>query len=341
MSHSDSDSDSLNEEFESADEDIKGEDIDIAELGLDDDENDTFNSKPAQSNLILKVNEQPNSPNNDVPIENKPIESTNPQTKPETTYTTQTETKPLEINNQSEETKTSAVETKTEEHLDIVEGDDEIDQLLEELNVKETQENTAEQPASQIVEKIKVSEDKTDIKSGWDDTELSDLDDEELVSNLGINEQIEEAKSESKDDMKKAAETNKEENKSKQSGWSWSSFGSIVSNATSSVANVASQLGTGLNTVLETVEQTIGAPDPVQLAIMAKNSKKELEEKNKDEQETENNEANDLNDWNNDDQEWFTINSIASKVKLFIFKFIIRAVKKKQKRFLPFKMTKI
>ena len=42
MSDSDSDSskDSYDEEFESADEEIKGEDIDIAELGLDDDESD-------------------------------------------------------------------------------------------------------------------------------------------------------------------------------------------------------------------------------------------------------------------------------------------------------------
>ena len=49
---------------------------------------------------------------------------------------------------------------------------------------------------------------------------------------------------------------------------------------------------------------------------MAKNSQKELEQQNSDEKETnENKEAGDFNDWNNDDQEWFTINSLATKVK--------------------------
>lgn len=49
---------------------------------------------------------------------------------------------------------------------------------------------------------------------------------------------------------------------------------------------------------------------------MAKNSQKELEQQNSDEKETnENKEADDFNDWNNDDQEWFTINSLATKVK--------------------------
>ena len=321
MSHSDSDSDSLDEEFESADEDVKGEDIDIAELGLDDDENDTLNSQPAQSDINLKVNEQLSTTPNNVLVENKSFESTHTETKIETTNSAKTEpeTKHPEIKDQPEETKPTTIENKIEENLDIVEGDDEIDQLLEELNVQDIQHNNIELSASQTKEQVKVSQDKIETKSGWDDTELSDLDDEELVSNVPVNQHTEQVKSESKNDLNKSVETNKEETKSKPSGWSWSSFGSIVSNATSSVANVASQLGTGLNTVLETVEQTIGAPDPVQLAIQAKNTKKELEEQNEQEkQNTENKEANDFNDWNNDDQEWFTINSIASKVNLFI-----------------------
>jgi len=88
----------------------------------------------------------------------------------------------------------------------------------------------------------------------------------------------------------------------KQSSWSWSSFGS-------SLANVASQLGTGLNQVVETLEQSIGAPDPVELALAAKKEREKVDEKFDEIQEKEIN-----NDWNNDDQEWFTINTLTSKV---------------------------
>lgn len=248
MSHrvdSDSESSSLEEEFESADEDVKGEDIDLAELGLDDDDEEdvALNEKPTQPEAGSKVKEPLHESKEPVESEVKPTD------------------RELNQNKQEEIVAPAIEQTKHEEHLDLVEGDDEIDQLLDEMNIHEEKKENKEPLTPQKVEEstevstveAKVTEAKnTEAKSGWDDTELSDIDDEELVSNVPLSAQIE-----TKNEIKKEPTTQTAE-PVKQSGWSWSSFGSMVSNATSSVANVASQLGTGLNTVLETVEQTIG-----------------------------------------------------------------------------------
>ena len=88
-----------------------------------------------------------------------------------------------------------------------------------------------------------ISTDTKDLKitSGWDDTELSDLEDDILDIPSPEIKNVNEKNSINKSDE---LETKTEKNETKSSGWSWSSFGSsFISTATSSVANVANQLG--------------------------------------------------------------------------------------------------
>ncbi|GFR27234.1 protein FAM114A2 [Trichonephila clavata] len=58
-----------------------------------------------------------------------------------------------------------------------------------------------------------------------------------------------------------------DENGKKQSSWGFSSWGSsLLSSAASSVSTFSSQVSQGIGTVLETVENTLGAPNPEELA---------------------------------------------------------------------------
>ncbi|GFY14724.1 protein FAM114A2 [Trichonephila clavipes] len=58
-----------------------------------------------------------------------------------------------------------------------------------------------------------------------------------------------------------------DENGKKQSSWGFSSWGSsLLSSAASSVSTFSSHVSQGIGTVLETVENTLGAPNPEELA---------------------------------------------------------------------------
>jgi hypothetical protein len=277
MNHSDSES--ADEEYESADEGLRGEDIDISELGLDDDDDEKI-----------------------IETKTKHLES-----KPTDKILNTEVSSSLETNLSTSNLK-SIIETKSNESYikedfnkketiiqdqEKLEDDDEINKLLDEMNIDQ-----ALPVVNKIIEDEKPNSSKVKESIGWDDEDLN-LDEEELNNSTVaetniINKNIDDSSSYS-------LKTEVKENQ-KQSSWSWSSFGS-------SLANVASQLGTGLNQVVETLEQSIGAPDPVELALAAKKEREKVDEKFDEIQEKEIN-----NDWNNDDQEWFTINTLTSKV---------------------------
>jgi hypothetical protein len=275
MNHSDSES--ADEEYESADEGLRGEDIDISELGLDDDDDEKI-----------------------IETKTKSLEPTDKILNTESSSSLET--------NLSTPNLKSIIETKSSESYikedfnkketiiqdqEKLEDDDEINKLLDEMNIDQ-----ALPIGNKIIEDEKPSSSKVKESIGWDDEDLN-LDDEELNNSSAaetniINRNIDDGSSYS-------LKTEVKENQ-KQSSWSWSSFGS-------SLANVASQLGTGLNQVVETLEQSIGAPDPVELALAAKKEREKVDENIDEIQEKEIN-----NDWNNDDQEWFTIHTLTSKV---------------------------
>lgn len=277
MNHSDSES--ADEEYESADEGLRGEDIDISELGLDDDDDEKIIETKTKS------------------LESKPTDkilNTEASSSLETNLSTPNlksiiETKSSESYIKEDFNKKETIIQDQEK----LEDDDEINKLLDEMNIDQ-----ALPIGNKIIEDEKPSSSKVKESIGWDDEDLN-LDDEELnnssvaETNI-INKNIDDSSSYS-------LKTEVKENQ-KQSSWSWSSFGS-------SLANVASQLGTGLNQVVETLEQSIGAPDPVELALAAKKEREKVDEKIDEIQEKEIN-----NDWNNDDQEWFTIHTLTSKV---------------------------
>lgn len=298
-----SDSDSLDEEFESADEGgIKGEDIDLAELGLDSDEEQETSKKPADTTIHDKTSESNES---NFEKDTSATEKINQTLKDETSEKPQNETQ--------NEPKDTLKDFGCED-------DDEVNKLLEEMNVNEPIVESETQKKSTQSTESQPKETKETSNVGWDDTELSDLDDDDLNVDPVKEEQIKAQLAQSQAavvsssksvDAIRQIENEETKMKPSSSGWGWAS--SFLSTATFSVANVASQLGTGFNTVLETVEATIGAPDPVQLALAVKKSKEEQEGEDKEEIPRETNEK-DFNDWSNDDQEWFTINSLASKV---------------------------
>ncbi len=277
MNHSDSES--ADEEYESADEGLRGEDIDISELGLDDDDDEKIIETKTKS------------------LESKPTDkilNTEASSSLETNLSTSNiksiiETKSSESYIKEDFNKKETIIQDQEK----LEDDDEINKLLDEMNIDQ-----ALPVVNKIIEDEKPNSSKVKESIGWDDEDLN-LDEEELNNSTVaetniINKNIDDSSSYS-------LKTEVKENQ-KQSSWSWSSFGS-------SLANVASQLGTGLNQVVETLEQSIGAPDPVELALAAKKEREKVDEKFDEIQEKEIN-----NDWNNDDQEWFTINTLTSKV---------------------------
>lgn len=104
------------------------------------------------------------------------------------------------------------------------------------------------------------------------------------------------------------------------SGWNWSSFGS---NILSSAVNLTTQ-------VLETVEtKIVGAPDPAELAAHIAKSRSEMLMAQQQEQPSSDDRAGATaqeakSDW--DDEEWFSLPTISNQVYLnlfFIFKYFI------------------
>jgi hypothetical protein len=164
-------------------------------------------------------------------------------------------------------------------------------------------------------------------KSDWDDSRFSDIDDDN-------DENLEIAKSEpalakpkpvieskiSKEEYANKPQTPPKENpqqfqpqqqkQQQQSSWSWSKLGT---NLISTAANLTSQM-------IETVEATLGAPDPSELAAKIAKSQSEYQfEEKKSNLDDEKPQSKDDNSWNfENENEWFTINKIASTVRIYL-----------------------
>jgi len=239
MSDTDSDLD-----FESADEGLKGEDIDTSDLDIDDDEPHKQSPKTAQS-----ISEPP--VNQDI--------------------------KPIQTNQEKEDCENKKPVEKSEKEADFIETEKEPPkQIKQEENVVKPVESSgweADADFSDIEDekeepKVVPAEVKPMESSGWEaDADFSDIEEEKQAPKPQP-EPVKEAKIEEKI---KNLSLFKEESSSSSAGgsWSggWSSFSSILSTATS-----------GISSVLETVEATIGAPDPAELAKIAKKEEAEKKE---------------------------------------------------------------
>ena len=218
MSDSDSDSskDSYDEEFESADEEIKGEDIDIAELGLDDDESDPNESlqqtESSNSNQQLEktvnLNDQSILEAVDAEIEKFSIKENEPISNEEKQI------------DEKENNDYKSLDSQTKEL--IVDYNQEI---LKSTNIQDLCNQSDEDILSNETEAIEkspktslVSTDTKDLKitSGWDDTELSDLEDDILDIPSPEIKNVNEKNSINKSDE---LETKTEKNETKSSGW--------------------------------------------------------------------------------------------------------------------------
>ncbi len=243
MSDTDSDLD-----FESADEGLKGEDIDTSDLDIDDDEPHKQSPKTAHS---IPEPTPPPPANQDI--------------------------KPIQTNQEKEDCENKKPVEKSEKEADFIETEKEPPkQIKQEENVVKPVESSgweADADFSDIEDekeepKVVPAEVKPMESSGWEaDADFSDIEEEKQAPKPQP-EPVKEAKIEEKI---KNLSLFKEESSSSSAGgsWSggWSSFSSILSTATS-----------GISSVLETVEATIGAPDPAELAKIAKKEEAEKKE---------------------------------------------------------------
>lgn len=282
----DSDSDL---EFESADEGQNEQelsDLDLDEI-LNEDEpknlqdktyipfeeplKDPKSSEESKSELEIKNQEELK-----IELEIKSLEE---PIKEDEKYATFEEPKKEEVNEiPNLEAKTNSDEYEPFDSQPQVEGDDEVEKMLQEMGLEDSKQNVLESKKE---------------KSGWDDTEFSDIEEEDKK------EKIPERSTKSQEEVKKPT----------GGGWSWSKFGSDFLTSAVSLTN---QIGGGLNTVLNTVEASLGAPDPNELAV--KIAKAQAEEEKVQEQD-----EKEKSDWDNDEAEWFTLpqlNKIASTVKI-------------------------
>lgn len=338
---SNSDSESL--EFESADEGQEDVDVDIDLSDLDDDDDDV-NLKIKSNDNKIESNEAKDQDLTVVSEANSTILNDGCELNTKITEESKVEETPTDKIIESEKEESIKEEAKNEVNQtqeiisNKVEGDDEIESMLSEMGLTDSNSQSDALPEqvvsitqdlnkkaeAEALKLVELEEKATDKKlkeeiqvakpkeSGWDEDEL-ELDDE-LIDNAADNLAQESTKPSIKShsiesELFKKQETvvQKQELKpqqqdpQKQGGWSWSKIGS---NFISSAVTLTSTLGGGLNTVLETVEATIGAPDPAELAAKVAKAEKTSE--------TTQNEAEKLkekNDWDNDadGQEWFSL----------------------------------
>ncbi len=257
-------------DFESADEGLKGEDIDTSDLDIDDDEPQKQSPKAtknvADPKCSLNVDEEAKEP----PSENKNLKDEHFE-----------DNKPFE--NQGEK----VIESKIKEINSGWEADANFSDIEED--------NVVSKPVTvEVKHDKKVIENKIkEINSGWDaDANFSDIEEGNVVSNKH-QKPLKETGIENK--IKNLSLFREEDSLNSVSGvssWSggWSSFSSILSTATS-----------GISSVLETVEATIGAPDPTELAKIT--NKEETEKKESTDGWTEDNQS----EVSKGQHEWFTM----------------------------------
>jgi hypothetical protein len=337
---SNSDSESL--EFESADEGQEDVDVDIDLSDLDDDDDD-INLKNKSNDKKIESNEAKDQDLTVVSEANSTILNDECELNTKTIEESRVEEFPTDkiIESEKEEAK-NEVNPSQEIISNRVEGDDEIESMLSEMGLTDSNNQSDALPEQvvsitqdlnkkaetealklaefeekatdkKIIEEIQVTKPK---ESGWDEDEL-ELDDE-LIGNAADNLAQESTKPSIKSHsieselLFKKQETvvqrqelkPQQQEPQKQGGWSWSKIGS---NFISSAVTLTSTLGGGLNTVLETVEATIGAPDPAELAAKVAKAEKTSETTQNEAEKPK--EKNDFSDWDNDadGQEWFSL----------------------------------
>ena len=306
-------------DFESADE--GGEDVDIELSDLSDDDEKSAEKKTNDDTLVKSADEDKKveetadgQKESEEPVveRQKEVERDEPQ-------------KPMEQDKNEIEVKSST--GQPEEKFDV-EGDDEIDRLLEDMNINEEEAVKHEPAPVQLRQEPKaeaqsvskeaevVSKKVQVVSTGWDDTEFSDVEDDNNDSRSAPvkDETAVQPKPVEGENLVPSNKTKdiaslfstleskpepKAQSGAKQGGWSWSSgWSTVLSSATA---------------LLETVEGAIGAPDPAELAakvVKAKSENEKIQEElatNPDakvEQE-EKPSSGSFNDW--DTNEWFTL----------------------------------
>jgi hypothetical protein len=238
-----------------------------------------------------------------------------------------------------EELPDEEIDAQLDKEIDTIENKLASELAIDEPHAKTTQTDTkvASDAAESNSEEPKV--DKEAAKSwtsGWDDMDFSDVEDENEASEKKIEEKKTVAKEEpvKKTDVsaQKVDEPKKveiEAPKPQSGGWSWSKFGSsLLSTAASSgiVASLTTQINEGINTVLESVEASIGAPDPLELALKNKSEREQADAQKDDKgdkaenrgQEEEEEDSNEITDWNSH-SDWFSVlpNKLATTVIAF------------------------
>ena len=227
-------------EFESADEGLAGGGQDVSDIDLSDLEQEDENNTEKSS----KVNDRVKTPS---PIKETPKKTFENAEKAEDDNEIDQIPKDTqkEVSIRGEKSPSVAKEIEVQRldnAVDKVEGDDEIEHLLNEMNI------TGNGNDNEIVQETKTNVNESSsaavVVSGWDDNEL-DIDDDALIEQAQVAE-----KPTHQIEQQQKRQLNETEKKPLSSGWSWSSFGT----------NIISTAVGGLNTVLETVEATIGAP---------------------------------------------------------------------------------
>lgn len=289
-------------EFESADEGLKGEDIDTDDLIEDDDnvEETKPKRKPVtQATEIIKEKEtsspvaQDNKEKIDDTRETKSLTEVKTQVKEDVEsekregWDADAELSDLE-DEQKEVPETKPVNKADQQKPVVDNAKKEVSGWDADADFSDIEDNDEETPIAAGKE-----------ETGWDvDAEFSDVGEEEKNTKPQARQAVEEPKVK---DIRNIGLFNQMEPKKEESSWSggWGSFGSnFLSTATS--------LTSHLNKVMETVEATIGAPDPSQLAKLNLEETEALKAK-RAESKSENKTQNDWIEEDEGTQEWFSM----------------------------------
>lgn len=347
-----SDSESDNLEFESADEgqnEADLSDLDLDEiLNEDDDENDDakISKRPIESNKTTPDNQESSNRPEDEPnrIENTDktqlesesnvktnVEEENKVSDHEELITieekkVQPEPEPEPEQKQEQEPAPEPEKPAVDNVWD--EQDEDVDKMLNDMNLDEGKNDEPKETIAKVPESTAKTSAVVEQKptSGWDDTNFSDIDDEDesgqTKSDMSVKTapatiKKEESKPRLEEEVKKPDEEKvapkKETNQSASSGWSWSKFST---NILSSAATLTSQ-------VFETVEAHLGAPDPTELAAKIAKSKSEHTVNNPDANDPNESDKtdkargsltpNETNNWQQfEESDWFTFNKLTS-----------------------------
>lgn len=288
-------------EFESADEGLKGEDIDTDDLIEDDDYVEETKPKQKPVTQVTETTKEMETSSSVAQDKKEKIVETKSFTEVKTQAKEDVESEKKEgwdadselsdLEDEQKEVPEIKPVFKAEQQKPVVDdAKKEVSGWDADADFSDTEDNNEETP-------VAIGKEKT----GWDvDADFSDVE-EEKNAKPQARQAVEEPKVK---DIRNIGLFNQMEPKKEESSWS-SGWGSFGSNFLSTATSLTSQL----NKVMETVEATIGAPDPSQLAklnleeaeaIKAKKAESKSEDKTQ-------------NDWIEEDegaQEWFSMVSV-------------------------------